>query len=62
MTKTTPFERQAIREALRTANFSRSPGLRNRLRHSLASPPEWRLVATLVLGIAAWVLLIWSLL
>jgi hypothetical protein len=58
----TTAERHAIRVALATADFGRSPGLRQRLRHSLATPPEWGLVACIVAGIAAWALLIWSLL
>ena len=58
----THLERLAIREALRTADFSRSPGLRNRLRRSLRRPPEWSLIAILAAGIAAWALLIWSIL
>jgi hypothetical protein len=52
----------SISEALRTADFSRSPGLRDRLRHSLATPPEWGLIAALVAGIATWAFLLWSLL
>ena len=58
----TTAERHAIREALRSADFGRSPGLRQRMLRSLATPPEWRLVACLAAGIAAWALLIWSLL
>lgn len=58
----TPTERHAIHIALATADFSRSPGLRARLRHSLASPPEWGLIAALAAGIATWALVLWSIL
>ena len=58
----TTAERHAIRVALATADFGRSPGLRQRLRHSLAEPPEWSLIACFAAGVAAWALVIWSLL
>jgi hypothetical protein len=58
----THLERHAICEALRSADFSRSPGLRNRLRRSLASPPEWGLLLTILGGTLVWLLLIWSIL
>jgi hypothetical protein len=58
----THLERHAIRVALATADFGRSPGLRQRMLRSLATPPEWGLAACFAAGIAAWALLIWSLL
>jgi hypothetical protein len=58
----TTAERHAIRVALATADFGRSPGLRQRMLRSLAAPPEWSLVACIVAGIAIWALVIWSLL
>ena len=58
----TTAECHAIRVALATADFGRSPGLRQRMLRSLAAPPEWGLAACLAAGVAAWALLIWSLL
>ncbi len=58
----TTAERHAIREALRSADFRRSPGLRQRMLRSLAAPPEWSLIACFAAGIAAWALVIWSIL
>ena len=58
----TTAERHAIRVALATADFGRSPGLRQRLRRSLATPPKWGLVVCFAVSVAAWALLIWSLL
>jgi hypothetical protein len=58
----TTAERHAIRVALATADFGRSPGLRQRMLHSLTTPPEWRLVACFTAGITIWALVIWSLL
>lgn len=57
----TQSERHAIRVALATADFSRSPGLRNRLRRSLRQPPEWGLLLAILAGTAVWLLLAWSL-
>ena len=58
----TTAERHAIRVALATADFRRSPGLRQRMPRSLAAPPEWRLVACFAAGVATWALVIWSIL
>lgn len=58
----TQAERHAVLQVLRTADFSKSPGLRNRLRRSLAPPRDWGITAALAAGIAIWALLIWSML
>ena len=55
----TPTERLAVRRALVTADFSRSPGLRERMLRSLATSPEWGFITTAVLGVIVWALLIW---
>lgn len=58
----TTAERHAIRVALATADFGRSPGLRNRLRHSL-STHGWELIDTLLAaGIVTLLALGWTLL
>jgi hypothetical protein len=58
----TPFEHRAIRGALRTADFSRSPGLRARMERSLREPPEWGLLGCIILGVAVWLTLAWAML
>jgi hypothetical protein len=57
----THHDRLAIRRALETADFSRSPGLEQRLRRSLRHPPEHRMLLALAFSVALWVLAGWLL-
>ncbi len=58
----TRAERHAIQVALATADFGRSPGLRNRMRRSIRPRRNWELIAVLI-GLATfWSLAAWWLL
>ena len=56
----TSRERLAIRRALETANFERSPGLRERMKRSLYQPPEWGFLACIAIGVAIWLVFAWG--
>jgi hypothetical protein len=56
----TSLERRAIRRALQTADFGRSPGLRERMKRSLRRPPEWGLIACIVTSVALWLTFMWA--
>jgi len=56
----THLERVAIRRALETADFSRSPGLYNRMRQSLHHSYDRTLMMAAVFGLGIWILIAWT--